>query len=161
MQPLALVTGVRMMPVLSLLALGSGPIERPQDPVGRIVDIRIERAVYHAGDTARFRVTVQNNTTRHGRYIVSLEVQGPGEQVLYDSHRGSRSTDHRGHDCVDLELRPGQSVTVRPFWFVLRRGAPSGTYHAIAGLRFFPWDGTAVFRGATWAAPEETFEVRP
>ncbi len=146
---------VVMLAVSLVLALGQ-PLWA--EDWGRIVDVYPSKAEYHLGEEVKVYVQVKNTTNERQQYVVALEALDPNDQVVYDSHGGSE--EHRPlRDDIVQWLDSDESVVFGPFAFTLASNLASGTYHIITGLRVYPWDPVAQFRGVQWCPPEDTFEV--
>lgn len=133
---------------------------KTEKPYGKIVDITWDKEIYAPGDVGKFYVNIKNNSNSKKHYLVAMEIQDPKGNSIYDSHRGKKSHNHDQDDCRDIWLDRGENATVGPFIYHFSRSNPSGRYTVVAGLRIYPWEPAADFRGADWCLPVEKFSFR-
>lgn len=144
--------------VVAILYLAS--CESPHSEYrGKISDITWNKKSYRPGETAVFRVRVENDSPKKHHYLLAFEVKGPNDIGIFDSHQGSIDQTHDNDECIAFSVQSGESSVVGPFRVSLPKDAPVGTYHAFAGLRIHPWDPLVQFRGLEWCKPEEVFQV--
>lgn len=127
---------------------------------GKILDVYPSKMEYRLGEGEEVKIYVKakNTTSKRQQYVVALEIRDPSDKVVYDSHGGSE--EHRPlRDDIVQWLDSGETAVFGPFTFTLASNLASGTYHIITGLRVYPWDPVAQFRGVQWCPPEDTFEV--
>lgn len=145
--------------VVSIFLLEMGCAKNTAKSVGSIVSIDLSNDRFQPGETLTVYVKVQNDGEARAHFLVALEVQY-GDKTVYDSHRGKKSHNHKGDECLDAWVNTGAEQTIGPFVWKIPNNASSGTYHVGAGLRVYPWEPLLMFRGARWCPPETTFEVR-
>lgn len=155
---------LRPMIASTSLALAAGlaacTAEQPNEYIGQVTEVATNLTAFRPGERVEIWVDVLNDSPEDRHYVVAVEIDDPNDSAVWDSHRGSQRRSHEGDDCREVTLASGASTSVGPFLATLPQSAPAGRYHVIAGLRVYPWSGSASFRGATWAPPEELIEVR-
>ena len=145
--------------LVSLIISGVSCSKKTSKSTGRIMSIEMPKNRFSPGETFTAHVKVCNDGPDKAHFLVVLNILH-GEKTVYDSHKGKKSSSHKGDECLDTWIKPGSQQTIGPFTYEIPDNAEIGTYHVLAGLRDYPWEPLIVFRGARWCPPETTFEVR-
>lgn len=145
--------------LVSLVISGIGCSKKTPKSTGRILSIEIPKHRFQPGETFTADIKICNDGPNRAHFLVVLNILH-GKKTVYDSHKGKKSSSHKGDECLDVWVKPGSQQTIGPFTYKIPGNADIGTYHVLAGLRSYPWEPLITFRGARFCPPETTFEVR-